>query len=258
MTGEQMKAAFAEGRRVYGMMLGLARNPRWARVLGGSGLDYVIIDTEHCAFSRSEVADMIAALKEVDLAPLVRVPIPDAHYVTMALDAGAHGVLAPYCETVDQVKEVVGAARWRPLKGALLDRVVESGEFPSPQLQRYLAQNNRDTFVIIGIESVPAVENLEAILAVGGIDAIFIGPHDLSCSLGIPEIYGDPLFEQTVTRILDVCTTHSIPVAAHFSQLDLAKQWAAAGMRLVLYSSDIGLLPRAIRDDFAALREQGS
>ena len=106
--------------------------------------------------------------------------------MTMALDAGAQGILAPYCETVDEVKEVVGAAKWRPLKGELVRKAVDAGEFPSAATKDYLAARNANNVCIIGIESVPAIENLENILKVRDIDAIFVGPNDLSITLGIP------------------------------------------------------------------------
>ncbi len=255
MTGDEMRQALANGERVYGTMLALARNPRWARALAYVGLDYVIIDTEHSAFSRGEVADMIAAYDQVGIAPLVRVPIPEAHYVTMAMDAGAHGVLVPYCETVEQVKTAAGAAKWRPLKGALLDRAVETGEFPSEELKQYLTRSNRDSFVIIGIESVPAVENLAAILDVAGVDAVFVGPHDLSCSLGIPEQYDHAQFEAALEQIIRTCASRETPMTVHFSDLELSRKWAQRGVCLILHSSDVSSLARALRRDFGALRE---
>jgi 4-hydroxy-2-oxoheptanedioate aldolase len=113
-------------------MVSLTRNPRWARVMGRLEFDYVIVDTEHSAFSRGEVADMVAMLERVGIVPIVRVPTPDPHYVTMAMDAGAQGVLAPYCETVEEVQGVVGGAKWRPLKGALIERALRSGRPEAP------------------------------------------------------------------------------------------------------------------------------
>lgn len=254
MTGDEMRQALGKGERVYGTMLAVARNPRWARALAHVGLDYVIIDTEHSAFSRGEVADMIAAYDQVGVAPLVRVPIPDAHYVTMAMDAGAHGVLVPYCETVEQVKTAVGAAKWRPLKGALLDRAIETGEFPSEELKQYLTRRNLKSFVIIGIESVPAVENLAAMLDVAGVDAVFVGPHDLSCSLGIPEQYDHADFEAALEQIVQTCAAPEVAMTVHFSDLELSRKWAQRGVSLILHSSDVGSLCGAFRRDFAALK----
>ncbi len=257
MTGREMVQALGGGRRVYGTMWARGLNVRWAPLLAGRGLDFVIIDNEHTPFSRTEVADLIFAFEAAGIAPLVRVPIPVSHYVTMAVDAGAHGVLAPYCETVDEVREVVGACKWRPLKGELAERALLTGEFPSAELRDYLMERNADSFTIIGIESVPAVENLEAILQVAGIDAIFVGPHDLSCSLGIPEQYEHPEFEAAVQRVIDTCDAAGVPMTVHFSELRLCERWIERGMRLVLFSSDLRMLPDAVEEKFGALREVG-
>jgi 2-keto-3-deoxy-L-rhamnonate aldolase RhmA len=84
--------------------------------------------------------------------------MPDSHYVTMAVDAGAQGVLAPYCETVDQVKEVVSAAKWRPLKGQSAQHLIDTGEHVSEETRAYLEERNKNNVAIIGIESAAAVK----------------------------------------------------------------------------------------------------
>jgi 2-keto-3-deoxy-L-rhamnonate aldolase RhmA len=111
MNGEGLLKKVRAGGIVYGTMLSLSRNPRWVTPMAAFGLDYVIIDTEHSPRGRDDVADFLAAFGFSGVVPIVRIPIPDSHYVTMAVDAGSHGVLAPYCETVGEVKEVVGAAK---------------------------------------------------------------------------------------------------------------------------------------------------
>lgn len=257
MTGEQIKAVLQDGGRVYGTMVALTRCPRWARELAKVGLDYVIVDTEHSPFSRGEVADMVAMLELAGVAPFVRVPIPDSHYVTMAMDAGAHGILVPYCETVEQVREVTGVAKWRPLKGKLLRQALETGEFPSEQTRDYLTKWNRDSVVIIGIESVPAIDNLEAILDVPGVDVIFVGPHDLSLSVGVPEQYEHPDFEAALHSIMRICNARGVPVAVHLLDLSLATKWVRAGVRFVLHSSDINAMATGLRGEFEALRAVG-
>ena len=84
---------------MFGTMLNVTRSPAWVPTFDSVGLDYVIIDTEHAARSRGELGDLLRAFATADLVPIVRIPIPDSHYVTMAIDAGAQGVLAPYCES---------------------------------------------------------------------------------------------------------------------------------------------------------------
>lgn len=92
MNGAELKATLKAGGRVYGTMLTHGRDARWAPVLSGIGLDYVVIDTEHSPRSRAELGDYLTAFSSTGVVPIIRIPIPDSHYVTMALDAGAHGV----------------------------------------------------------------------------------------------------------------------------------------------------------------------
>jgi len=195
MNGYELKQKVQSGGIVYGTMLSMIRNPRWAVPVAGFGLDYVIIDSEHTPRDRTEMADLMASMLPSGICPIVRIRIPDSHYVTMAVDAGSHGVLAPYCETVDEVMEVVAATKWRPLQGALARKAVETGDLPSEASKKYLEDKNKNNVCIVGIESVPAIENLPNILKVKGIDAIFVGPNDLSISLGIPDKYDDPRYE---------------------------------------------------------------
>ena len=117
MNGAELKATLQAGGRVFGTMITIGRSPRWVPTLAGVGLDYVIIDTEHNPRSRAELGDYLAMFNTTGVAPIVRIPIPDSHYITMAMDAGAQGVLAPYCETVEEVKEVVGGVQVAAVKG---------------------------------------------------------------------------------------------------------------------------------------------
>ena len=258
MNGEQLKKKLESGGIVYGTMLSAARNPRWTQTIAGFGLDYIIIDTEHSPRGRDEVADFLAAFVYSGVVPIVRVPIPDAHYVTMAMDAGAQGVLAPYCETVEEVKEVVGAAKWRPLKGALLVKAVESGEFPSQATKDYLLEKGRNSMCIIGIESVPAIENLEEILKVDGIDGIFVGPNDLSITLGVPDQYDHPEYEAALRRIIATCQAADTPVMIHHQSVTMTQKWMEEGARFVLYSNDARTMHNGFTAEFGALKVKGT
>ena len=257
MAGIDLRNKLEDGGIVYGTMLSLSRNPRWARAIGQLNFDYVIIDNEHSAYSRGEVADFIAAINTTGTTTIVRVPIPLSHYVTMALDAGAHGVLVPYCETVAEVKEVIAAARWRPLKGALVDRAMETGEFPSETSKAYLQERNRNTVVMIGIESVPAAENLDEILKIDGIDAIFVGPNDMSITMGIPDQYDHPDFEEMLRFVIRTCGARNIPVAVHLQSVELSTKWIQEGVRFVLHKTDVGALHEGFQRDFNQLRQVG-
>ena len=100
MNGAELKAILKSGGQVFGTMISIARNPKWIPILDGVGLDYVVIDTEHNYRSRGELGDFLIMMNTSGVVPIVRIPIPDSHYVTMAMDAGAQGVLAPYLSLI--------------------------------------------------------------------------------------------------------------------------------------------------------------
>ena len=258
MNGQQLKEKVKSGGVVYGSMLSMSRNPRWVTAIADFGLDYVVIDTEHAPRDRSDLSDFLAAFTAIDVVPIVRVPIPDSHYVSMTMDAGAQGVLAPYCETVDEVKEVVGAAKWRNLKGTLLRKAVDTGEFPSEATKAYLEERNRNSVCIIGIESVPAVENLPDILKVDGIDAVFVGPNDMTVSLGIPDQFEHPLYEETLRKVISTCRDRDTPVLIHHQTVALAQKWLREGARFVLHTSDSRSMHNAYREEFGAIKTVGA
>jgi len=247
VNGEQLRAAMHNGETVFGTMTSIIRNPRWAGVYGRLGLDYVIVDTEHSPTGRTEAADLAVAFMGVGICPIIRVPNTDPYQTIMALDAGFHGVLVPYCETADEVRQVVEAARQRPLKGGLHYKARDSGVYPSEASQKYLAERNKNVVVIIGIESVPAMEQLDKILDVPGIDAIFIGPNDLSITLGIPDEYNNPRFIEAAEHIITTSQARGIPAGGHWQVEDQIDFWMGKGSRFVLYSSDARALTEGYR-----------
>jgi 4-hydroxy-2-oxoheptanedioate aldolase len=255
MNGAELKAILKSGGRVFGTMISVSRNPKWIPFMNGVGLDYVVIDTEHNPRSRGELGDFLTMFNTTAVVPIVRIPIPDSHYVTMAIDAGAQGVLAPYCETVEQVKEVVGAAKWRPLKGEAVRRLMDTGEHVSDETKAYLENRNKNNIAIIGIESVAAVNNLENILKVPGIDGIFVGPNDMSISVGFPDMYDREEYKSTVKHMIDTSEAHGVPVLVHHQTPELSKFWISQGARFVLHGTDRRALVEGFRADFTALRD---
>ena len=254
MNGAELKAILKDGGRVFGTMLSVGRNPRWIPVLDGVGLDYVVIDTEHNPRSRGELGDFLTMFNTTGVVPIVRIPIPDSHYVTMAMDAGAQGVLAPYCETVDQVKEVVAAAKWRPLKGDALRRLIETGEHVSDSTKAYLENRNKNSVAIIGIESVAAVKNLPEMLKVPGIDGIFVGPNDMSISLGFPDQYDREEYQTTVKYVIATAGAQGIAVLVHHQTPELSSFWISQGARFILHGTDRRALAEGFRTEFSRLR----
>ena len=114
MTSKRLRAALHSGARIYGTLI-VADSPRWPAQVARIGLDFVFIDTEHIALDRGRLSWMCQTYAALGLVPIVRIPSPDPYAATMALDAGAAGIVAPYVETVAQVKALHGAVKLRPI-----------------------------------------------------------------------------------------------------------------------------------------------
>ncbi len=256
MNGRQLAEAFHEGRRVYGSCI-VSTSPLWPAMIAGLGLDLAFIDTEHIPIGRSDLAWMCQMYTALNMAPVVRIPKPDPYQACMVLDGGAAGVVAPYMESVEEVKELRGAVKFRPLKGRRLSRFLDGHEELEPKLAAYLEERNANRLMIVNIESVAALEALEQILAVPDIDALLIGPHDLSLSLGLPEEYGHPTFNEAVNLIIRKARAHNVGVGLHFSfGIEHEIRWAKEGANLILHSGDFFLVRDRMADDFARFREE--
>ena len=241
------------GEQLFGSLV-VSPSPRWADAVRGSGLDFIFIDTEHIALGRHDLSAMCQMYGALGFPPVVRITSPNPYEATMALDGGAVGVVAPYVETVEQAKALRGAVKLRPLKGAILQRILD-GEKPEPEMEAYMARAAASRALILNIESVPALENLDKILAVQGIDGVLIGPHDLSCSLGIPEQYSHPRFREAARTIFQKARAAGVGAGIHFwENLDLAAEFIADGANLYIHSSDIQLFAIHVRRETEILR----
>lgn len=255
MNGEELRTALHDGRRVYGTLI-ISSSPKWLKYIGKVGLDFVFIDTEHAAFGRETLSWMCYAYGAKNLAAVVRIPSPDPFEATQVLDGGAVGILAPYIETVAQVRALVGAVKLKPVKGRKLeDRLLGRVEF-EPELERYVEQANRNNVLLINIESCAAIDCLDELVAVPGLDGVVIGPHDLSCSLGIPEQYDHPRFDAAVRQILQTCSKHGVGAGIHFmgdAEREIA--WAKeAGLNLVIHNADLHSFVRTIGHEIEGIR----
>lgn len=255
MTSPQLRAALRAGRRVYGTLI-VSDSPRWPAQVAQIGLDFVFIDTEHIALDRAALSWMCQTYAALGLPPIVRIPAPDPYAATMALDAGAAGIVAPYVETADQVRALHGAVKLRPLKGARLDRILRGAEQPEPELAAYQRAHSGENILVINVESRPALDNLDALLAVDGVDAVLIGPHDLSSSLGVPECYDAPVFDAAVREILRRARARGVGAGIHcWMGVPREIAWAReAGMNFFIHSADIIAMKEKLSSEIGELR----
>lgn len=256
MRGKELVAALRRGDRVYATCI-TSPSAKWPPMVAGLGLDFVFIDTEHIPLGRETTAWMCQAYRALNLAPVVRVPRPDPYQACVALDGGASGVIFPYVESVDEVRALRGAVKLRPLKGERLQRTLRGDEELDSTTADYLAKRNADNVLIVNIESRAAIERLDEILAVPDVDALLVGPHDLSISLDLPERYDHPAFLEAVGTIIRKAREAKVGVGVHFSEgLEPHLAWAREGANLIIHSSDFKAAGDALAADIRRLREQ--
>lgn len=250
-----LKERLKSGQNVYGTCI-TATGPMWPSAVKRAGLDFVFIDTEHIPLDRHELAILCQQFKALDITPIVRITNPNPYLACQAIDGGAVGIVAPYIESKEQILDMVGATKYRPLKGELLQSYLE-GTAPIPQnVQAYVDGVNKDHLFIANIESVPAIERLDEILSVPGLDGVFIGPHDLSVSLGLPEEYDHPIFEKAVTTIIQKTRAKDLSIGIHFSlEPERQIQWMKVGANIVVHSFDIALFTQRLKYDMEIIRK---
>ncbi len=252
MQGEKIRQKLRSGQRVYGTHIVSLGNPVDARMRAEIEMDFVFICAEHMPIDRTEISMMCQFYSALGISPMVRIPYPAAHWASMFLDAGAQGIVAPYVETVEQVKELVGAVRYRPIKGKFLDDILAGTREPTPKLKAYLDNWNRNNYLIIGIESVEAINKLEELIDDDGVDGVFLGPHDITCSMEIPEEYDNPKFIDTIKDIIKRCRKLSKGVGLHG---DLTN-YLDTELNFVLDKSDIRWVRDTLNREFETLRKR--
>ena len=239
----RVKRALREGKIVFGPMVSEIRTPGIAVLLARAGFDLFFIDMEHSCFTTETMADMILASRTSGICPIVRVTSGvSATHMSRPLDSGALGLLIPQIESRDQVENVVRWCRYYPMgeRGLALTRMhtfFESGDTPET-----MKQLNEEVMLCIQIESRKAVENLEDILSVPGVDVAYIGPADLSQSLGDPGNTENPDHIQACRRVIEVAKKHGVIPGIHTGSLKSARRWMEEGMQMVGIGTDIKLI----------------
>jgi len=255
MNGTELIEALHSGKRIYGTLL-TSSSPLWFGVIEELKLDCIFLDTEHNTLDWHDLGWMCRAYTGIGVAPIVRIPKADGFDACRAFDAGAAGIVAAYVETPEQVNELRSAAKLRPLKGKRLAELLSGEKKLEGELADYVPKRNEGHSLLINIESVPAVEALDEILAVPDIDGVLIGPHDLSCSLGVPEQYDHPLFEAAVHKIISKARAKNIGVGCHnLPRIEQEIGYAKAGLNLILRQIDRTLFRRALHEDLSKIKQ---
>ncbi len=227
-------------------------HPYTAELMGALGFDWLCVDLQHGQIGFDDLHSMLPAISATSAVPLVRVPwnTPDA--IMKALDAGAYGVIVPMVNSAEEARAAVAAVRYPP------DGIRSFGPIRAALYggSGYAREANREMACIVMIETAEALAAIEDILAVPGIDAVYVGPSDLGLSRGRSPKGDDddPAHLADVERILAACKRHGVAAGIHCGSLAFARRWLDAGFVMVTLGADSGFLARAATADLSALR----
>ncbi len=255
MRENSLKSAWGRGESTLGLWLS-ANDSVMAEIVGGAvvgeaGIDYLNIDMQHGLADYDSVLSILQATRTSDATVTVRVPWNDPGIIGRVLDAGAMGVIIPMVNTVEQAEQAVASCRYAPA-GSRSYGPIRAGVVHGPD---YAAQANGQIACIPMIETVEAIENLDGILSVPGIDAIYVGPADLSLTLGLPpgSDHDDERFTEALATIVATAKRHGIVPGMHTTERLVAKR-LDQGFRMLTVTSDLNALQAGIRRAFAIAR----
>jgi 2-dehydro-3-deoxyglucarate aldolase/4-hydroxy-2-oxoheptanedioate aldolase len=238
MRNNPLKTALAAGRVQTGAIVGQFRSPEIARIYKAAGFDWIFIDTEHGCFDLETVQDVCRVASLINLTPLVRVADVQYPLLARALDCGAEGIILPRVENPELLERAVSWMKFPPLgaRGFGLGRMaVDYAEFSMPQIMSYV---NENVMTVLQIETRRAVEAREELLAIDGVNAVIIGPADLSVSLGVPGEFEHPTMVAAIESIMESCHRRNVVPGIHMRSAGTLNSWRKRGMRLISCSNE--------------------
>lgn len=240
-----------------GTMLSEFYVPNVIRVFKACGFDYVIIDCEHGYFDFIEVANILSVARGYGLPAIVRLSKVDREFVLKYLDMGADGFLLSNTDDAAMIADLVHHAKYAPegRRGISLQRA--HTDYEPGKIREYLAQANAKTIILAQIESASGVENVEAILAVPGVDGVIIGPNDLALDLGVLGRNEAPVMVAAFEKVLAAALQAGKVCGLVSSNTDFLRKWEARGMRMLNWNSEIGMLLNEGKRGMACLRPAG-
>jgi 2-keto-3-deoxy-L-rhamnonate aldolase RhmA len=250
----RVKQALKEGRVQLGCSCFQLRSPDAIRGLAAAGLDWVFFDAEHGAFDMETLQDLMRVANAAGLCPIVRVADLQYALIARALDSGAQGVLLPRVESPELLRQAVSWTRFPPMGTRGFGLGGPQLEFETISIPDAIAHVNANVLVVFQIETRTALERIDELLAVPHIDAVLIGPGDLSISLGVPGQFDHPAFVAAVETIRDRCSRAGIAPGIHMRSLELAKRWRDRGLLLFSCNSDLGFLLDKATETVSTLR----
>jgi 2-dehydro-3-deoxyglucarate aldolase/4-hydroxy-2-oxoheptanedioate aldolase len=254
MRDNPLKAALAAGGRAYGAMAFEFFSPGLPQICRNAGAEFVLYDMEHTGLSFETLKTQVALCRGLDIVPMVRVPRGEYHFIARALDVGVLGVMVPMVNSAREAAEIVACTRYPPegRRGAAFGFAHD--EYEGGDVVAKMAAIHARTLVIAQIETVDGLDDVEAIAAVPGIDALWVGHFDLTNFMGIPGQFQHPDYLAAIARIVSACAAHGKAAAFLATDDSWAHEYKAHGFRLFAYGLDQAMLGAALRHGLTVLR----
>ena len=250
----QLKRKLQQGEVVLGLFIN-SSYPAFVEICGHAGFDFVIIDLEHGPLHPLVAEDLCRAADCVGISPVVRVGKNDPWQIQRALDIGSAGVQVPQIETETDAVACVRSAKYNPLGSRGLSFYNRAGVYTAAGAQ-ITDKLNEESLVVVHIEGIQGVENLQEIVTVPHIDVIFLGPYDLSQSLGIPGQVRDPRVIDLMHQCIHIIQNAGKAVGTFADNPETAKHWINAGIQYIALGVDVGIFLRASQRLVKAVRTQ--
>ena len=237
MRVNPVKAALNAGETVVGVVLQVATQPSIVRIMANAGYDFVFLDNEHSLVPSNALLDMVQMARATGISPLVRPADTEYHLLARMLDTGADGLIVPRVENREQARHLVDCCKFPPV-GRRGCGTTATLDYRGGDWGEAVAWLNEQTMIVPQVESLAAIDALDDILDVPGMDAILVGPLDLSINMGIPGRYHDPAFVAAVERVIAVCEKRHVPSGIAVATPDAVRPWAERGMRFLVCGFD--------------------
>jgi 2-dehydro-3-deoxyglucarate aldolase/4-hydroxy-2-oxoheptanedioate aldolase len=255
MKDNPVKQTLRAGGVSMGVMCLEFATPGIGPLSAAAGAEFAVYDMEHTGWGLETIKLLAATSRSASLVPIVRVPTTDYHYIAHALDVGAMGLVIPLVGTAEQARHAVECATYPPRGRRGCAFTLAHDDYQGGDLTVKMRHTNDNVLLIAQIETAEGLANVDAIAAVEGIDALWIGQFDLTTSLGIPGQFDHPLFAEGTRKILDACHKHNKAATLAVMDVEQLAAGKANGFRLLVYAADLWIYQQALRRCFWQIRE---
>lgn len=222
--------------------------------LGYAGMDFCIIDTEHGPISPQSATDLVIAAQGSGVAPIIRVGDNNERLILRSLDVGADGVQVPQINNIDDAKKVVHAAKYSPVGERGLSVFTRAGDYYVNEGRGHTDRQNEETMIVVHIEGQRGLNNLDEIMTVDGIDVLFLGPYDISQSLGMPGDVRNPKVEAALKDAADKARTGGRAVGSYAKDVEMGKWLIDLGVQYLSINVDATIYMQACESIVKSLK----